>query len=571
MDAIGRNSAGAQAMRRILGEARGGVARVERAGVSARAPKLRRKLRILAMVGLALIAGGCATDDWLAPTSQPTPTAKPVRPNPTEPPQVVEGGAPTLVHEATIPVTVAEAGAAGGAVEAGGKSDPIQQFLARIEAADKAGSTKSHTDGLKPSGGEIEAGDAQPAARLAADAVIDQQQRNNTARAARAGGASTGDEAAHFERSGAERSPVVGILRSPDAARPSGGREASPQARAGAAGKPPLSGSAASERAKPNAAQGAASTGSETADTTVAQSGGDTASRAAAPSGGAPRIQSIEAVIPVADVARAASATVASDGESGGRSATTPLRSAGTTALNAPLIARGGPQSLQDFLASQPPLPGNETFKSQLDQRILWLLAGEDEKAERPLTQVPAEQVELARRYLSSLRTIRDGHMGDLSGAASRVARELDQLRTQIGGLSELNIPTLALCRAVRGYGQYEPIEPARFVAGRGVEFVVYCEVRDFASEQRGDGQHHLHFDLVTAVLDESGRARLELKDPNITDKSRNRRQDCFLPRLVSLPADLPAGRYVVKATLTDRIGRKMTERTTAFEVVGGE
>ena len=156
--------------------------------------------------------------------------------------------------------------------------------------------------------------------------------------------------------------------------------------------------------------------------------------------------------------------------------------------------------------------------------------------------------------------------MGDLAGAAKAAAAQLTELQESLRRLSDLNMPVLTICSAVRGYGQYEVVEPARFLAG-GAEFVLYCEVRDFTSELR-DNYYYTTFDMTTAILNRTGDTVFEIKDPDITDRCRNRRQDCFIPRLIRLPASLSPGQYVAKVTVVDKLGQKVAENRATFQLV---
>src|SRR5262249_27900097 len=143
--------------------------------------------------------------------------------------------------------------------------------------------------------------------------------------------------------------------------------------------------------------------------------------------------------------------------------------------------------------------------------------------------------------------------------------------RDALRKLGDLGLSNPVICRAVRGFGQYDPIEPARFPAGVPTEFVLYTEVRDFASQKLEDGAYETRFELTTLILTRSGDTVLDLKDANIVDHARNRRHDCFIPRLVRLPATLSPGNYVAKISLTDKLGKKVAEARTPFQVVASE
>lgn len=236
----------------------------------------------------------------------------------------------------------------------------------------------------------------------------------------------------------------------------------------------------------------------------------------------------------------------------------------GATATNAPI-------TLSDFIRQWPGDSDEASFREQLDRRVLRVVAGDYEGARRPLTMVSAQQQEMATHLLESLIVIREeAHGGDPSGAADRVRAEWERLAEALRPLSELRIPRLAVCREVIGYGQYEPIDPPRFPAGVSSEFVAYCEVRDFVRERQEDGMYETRFEMRTRVLDAAGNTVLDIRDTDIVDRCRQPRQDCFIPRLVRLPASLSPGEYVVKITLVDKLGQKVAENRAAFRLSAG-
>ena len=233
--------------------------------------------------------------------------------------------------------------------------------------------------------------------------------------------------------------------------------------------------------------------------------------------------------------------------------------------VNAPASAQGVPTSLRDFL-EQTPAEAEGSFREQLDRRMMWVIAGDYERARAPLDLVTAEQQELASRFIEAWVVIREGHMGDPSRAASAAARELAELQESLRRLSDLSLPVVKICSAVRSYGQYDALEPPRLLSGTAAEFVLYCEVSDFVSELR-DGLYTTTFDMTTTILNRTGDAVLEIKDPEIVDRCRNRRHDCFIPRLVRLPATLPPGQYVAKVTVVDKLGQKLAENRATFHL----
>ncbi len=242
------------------------------------------------------------------------------------------------------------------------------------------------------------------------------------------------------------------------------------------------------------------------------------------------------------------------------------VREAVAPRVNAAAEAANAPASLRELIERLPPA-SEGSFRAQLDRRMLWVVAGDYERARSPLELVTAEQQELAARFIEAWIVIRNWHLGDQATAAAAATRELDALQVALRRVSDLSVPVVRMCRSVRGFGQYDAIEPPRFLAGVVNEFVLYCELRDFVSERGDDGLYTTKFDLTTTILDRSGQTVLEIKDTDIVDRCANRRQDCFIPRLVRLPASLSPGSYVVKATVIDKLGQKVAENRAAFEL----
>lgn len=236
-------------------------------------------------------------------------------------------------------------------------------------------------------------------------------------------------------------------------------------------------------------------------------------------------------------------------------------------ALNSPESAAASGENLKDLLDDALAQPGDSTFREQLDRKMLLVMKGETEKAREPFVLASQSQQEMGKRLLEALIAIREGHGGDPSGEAADVLAQVNQLRESLLKVSDLTLPTFAICRAVRGFGQYDAIDPPRFPAGRDNEFVAYCEIKDFVSEQR-DGAFVSNFGMRIAILDRTDDEVHAVNAEDILDRCRTRRSDCFLSPLVRLPASLAAGEYVARITIHDKIGKKVAEKLAKFRLV---
>ncbi|MBL8878649.1 MAG: hypothetical protein JNG88_05965 [Phycisphaerales bacterium] len=236
--------------------------------------------------------------------------------------------------------------------------------------------------------------------------------------------------------------------------------------------------------------------------------------------------------------------------------------------INGSVTARNAPHSLREYVAQLTASPADDApFSEQLDFRILMALAGEVERAREPLPMASREQAEISARYIESLIAIREGHLGDPTAAATAALREIDRLADALRQSSNPSVPVLEICREVRAFGQYSPIVPREFRTGSPAEFVLYCEVRDFMTRKIDDGQLEARFELTTTIFDNSGGEVLRFEDRDLIDRCRTRRRDCFIPRLIRLPATLAPGPYVAKITLVDKLGDKVVEAKTDFRI----
>jgi hypothetical protein len=245
-----------------------------------------------------------------------------------------------------------------------------------------------------------------------------------------------------------------------------------------------------------------------------------------------------------------------------------PAAEVGPARVNQAATARRAPLSLEQFLEQWAVGAEESSFRRQLDRRLMQAVAGDYEAARAPLTMVSDEQHAMAGRFVEALIAIREAHDGDASVTLTRVLDELDRLANDLRPLSDLQIPALTICQEIRGFGDYTPIQPPHFMAGLESEFVLYCEVRNFVTQQEEDGLYVARFELRTAILDDGGQIVLEIRDADVVDRCRQQRQDCFIPRLVRLPATLPAGDYVAKVTVVDRLGDKLAESRVTFRVL---
>lgn len=228
------------------------------------------------------------------------------------------------------------------------------------------------------------------------------------------------------------------------------------------------------------------------------------------------------------------------------------------------------PADLREFVQRLSARGGDQSFREQLDRRMLCALAGDYGAARAPLELVTAEQQEMARQFVEGLIVMRESHGGDPGGEARQVLERMEKLVEALAPVSDLTLPKLEVCRAVKGLGLYDPIDPPHFKAGQYAEFVAYCEVRNLASRKTPDGSFETLFDVRTTILSRSGDKVHESESSGVKTVWREPRRECFIAPLVALPATLPPGEYVAKVTVADKIGAKVAERRVVLRIVPG-
>jgi hypothetical protein len=206
--------------------------------------------------------------------------------------------------------------------------------------------------------------------------------------------------------------------------------------------------------------------------------------------------------------------------------------------------------------------------RAQLDLQLLLMLQDQQTPNLPLMAGLPQEDRELVTAVLDGLNNFRSTLRSDnnllLSRKIEPLLRSADRLRAQ----AELSIPTLVLCRKVEGFGVYEPIEPARFIAGQEHPVIVYCEVANFSSITNAQERWETRLTEEAVLYTETGLPVWQDKPRTVVDVSRNRRHDFFLVRMIKLPANLTIGRYLLKVSITDEQARRVAEATLSIAVV---
>lgn len=204
---------------------------------------------------------------------------------------------------------------------------------------------------------------------------------------------------------------------------------------------------------------------------------------------------------------------------------------------------------------------------SQFDYQLALFLKGETVPRVADIAQLPTEDRETLTALMDGLFNFRAGISADSNMLMNRKIRPLIEMSDRLRSRADLAIPTATLCREVKGYGLYTPIEPLRFEAGIAHKVIVYSEVENFSSQMNDKNMWQTKLQQSLVLYTETGLPVWETKE-SLTDECRNRRRDFYTVKIIQLPPNLNMGRYVLKVSVTDEQAQRIAETSIPVAVV---
>jgi hypothetical protein len=205
---------------------------------------------------------------------------------------------------------------------------------------------------------------------------------------------------------------------------------------------------------------------------------------------------------------------------------------------------------------------------ANLDNQLLMFLRDESVPQLNSLSGLPTEDRELISAVMDGLSNFRNTLRQDNNMLLSRKIRPLTDLADRLSTQADLSIPTLTLCTKVEGFGRYDAIEPAHFVAQKEQQAIVYLELENFSSKQNDAKMWQTDVTQEAVLYTEDGLQVWADKTQRIQDLCRNRRHDFFLRTLVKFPGNLTVGRYMLKVTIVDQQANHVAEASLPIQMV---
>ncbi len=199
---------------------------------------------------------------------------------------------------------------------------------------------------------------------------------------------------------------------------------------------------------------------------------------------------------------------------------------------------------------------GDSAMNRALDATLLTLTQPGSDIDRSFIDPLDSDQREQLARFQSVVQLLKH----QLTSGDGRINRTAAQEAIdEMFGPVPLEVRRVEICRKVEGYGVYEPFEGRTFLAGREHKMIVYVELDNFTAVKRGDGEFEVRLEQEIAIYtDWDGQKVWRNPTQEIVDRSQNRRRDFFVVQMITLPARLGVGKYVLKVDVTDKHGGSM-------------
>ncbi len=222
-------------------------------------------------------------------------------------------------------------------------------------------------------------------------------------------------------------------------------------------------------------------------------------------------------------------------------------------------------EDLSDRVAASPATTAE--VHQHVSLRMLWLLAGDTERALEPIPHIsPAEQ-DYWSRQLFALATYLDHHnQPDDKRRAAASVTHLDDAVASLREIGSLSLRDLSFCKNVYGYGSIDAFENDQFSPGQQVS--LYVEVENYRCRSTDKG-YCTSLGSTYSIRDEKGERVGGGEFPDVEDCCRSRRRDFHIQYGLALPENMSPGRYQLRLVVKDRQSDKIGHATAAFDIRG--
>jgi hypothetical protein len=210
-----------------------------------------------------------------------------------------------------------------------------------------------------------------------------------------------------------------------------------------------------------------------------------------------------------------------------------------------------------------------QDLSAQTDFQLLKLLQEESVPDLQSMAGLAPEDRELLSALMDSLTNFRNQLRQNNNMLISKKIAPLVELGDRLKSQAELTIPTFTFVSQAPGFGRYQALEPARFMAGKPHVVGIYYEVENFSSRLNENNLYETRLnENLVLYTESSGLPVWQDRKSTLTDTSHRRRHDFFNAKNITLPASLTIGRYLLKVTIEDQQAQHIAEATVPVEIV---
>ena len=208
-----------------------------------------------------------------------------------------------------------------------------------------------------------------------------------------------------------------------------------------------------------------------------------------------------------------------------------------------------------------------QNFDGEWRLRLTQLALNRDSEASAVSSSISEESRTLLTALIHAAQAVRFA-ANNPDYVDQDVLKRVDELRSVVALRADLSVPMVALCSKVTTFGVYETMDASAFVAGVPTEAIVYTEIGNIRSEPTPNGRFLTSLGTRLELLDSEGRRVWKHEEPSIEDECRRRRKDFFIAQRLTFPATLPAGEYVLKLQVEDKLSGRISEAATDLVVM---
>jgi hypothetical protein len=206
--------------------------------------------------------------------------------------------------------------------------------------------------------------------------------------------------------------------------------------------------------------------------------------------------------------------------------------------------------------------------ESQVQLRLLYLMAGEQARAMQAIPGLEASEQEFWQQLLWSVSNYFDS--AAMPNRSDRFTQTVEQLRTAVARLqgdANLQLRNVAFCHKIVSFGNFERFERDEYAPGQLV--LLYAEIANFKSvPQPSDGLYKTQIKSTIEIYraGQGQPAKKMVFEPTV-DLCRSHRQDYFHSYELKIPGDLTLGPHVLKLTVEDMQSGKLATYSVNFTV----